>query len=251
MTAALQLDNICKRFGALSVSSNVSFTLPVGARTALIGPNGAGKTTLINILTGVLSPSSGHIQFFSEDITNQPQAARAQAGLLRTFQITRVFKPLTVADNIRMAILQHERAQMRCWRSAANDRDINSRTSETLALLDLESLADRVVGSLAYGEQRLVEMALAIAGKPRVLLLDEPAAGVPKTESSIILRAIERLPRDLAILFIEHDMDLVFKFAREIIVLVAGEILVSGPPAEVAKDERVRDIYFGKRHARQ
>jgi branched-chain amino acid transport system ATP-binding protein len=248
MVDALAISNLCRNFGALTVSSNISLTLPVGARTALIGPNGAGKTTLINMVTGALNPSSGRISYFGQDITSMPQAQRARAGLLRTFQVTRVFKPLTVVDNVRLAVIQQRGIAMSFFRDVSRAAEVNEQVFETLALLDLIKLANRPVESLAYGERRLVELALALAGKPRVLLLDEPAAGVPKSESSVIMKAIARLPAELAILFIEHDMDLVFRFAREIVVLVGGEILTTGTPKQVSEDLRVKEIYFGQRH---
>jgi branched-chain amino acid transport system ATP-binding protein len=251
MTDALRLDGIQKNFGALQVASDISLSLPVGARTALIGPNGAGKTTFVNMVTGALSPSSGTIRYFGRDITAVSQAERARAGLLRTFQITRVFKTLTVADNVRLAVVQQRGRQRSAWRAADRDEIGEARVAATLALLQLQHIADRRVDRLAYGERRLVEIALALAGEPKVLLLDEPAAGVPKGESDTIMRAVESLPPDLAILLVEHDMDLVFRFAREIVVLVAGAILTSGAPDQISRDPRVRDIYFGHRHARQ
>lgn len=251
MTDALRLDGIQKNFGALQVASDISLSLPVGARTALIGPNGAGKTTFVNMVTGALSPSSGTIRYFGRDITAASQAERARAGLLRTFQITRVFKTLTVADNVRLAVVQQRGRQRSAWRSADRDEIGEAKVASALALLQLQHIADRRVDRLAYGERRLVEIALALAGEPKVLLLDEPAAGVPKGESDTIMRAVESLPQDLAILLVEHDMDLVFRFAREIVVLVAGTILTTGAPDEIARDSRVRDIYFGQRHARQ
>jgi branched-chain amino acid transport system ATP-binding protein len=251
MTDALRLDGIQKNFGALQVASNISLSLPVGARTALIGPNGAGKTTFVNMVTGALSPSSGTIKYFGRDITAASQAERARAGLLRTFQITRVFKTLTVADNVRLAVVQQQGRQRSLWRPADRDEIGEARVAATLALLQLQHIADRRVDRLAYGERRLVEIALALAGEPKVLLLDEPAAGVPKGESDTIMRAVESLPLDLAILLVEHDMDLVFRFAREIVVLVAGAILTTGSPDQISRDPRVRDIYFGHRHARR
>lgn len=251
MTHALRLDGIQKNFGALQVASDISLSLPVGARTALIGPNGAGKTTFVNIVTGALAPSSGTIRYFGQDITAASQAERARAGLLRTFQITRVFKTLTVADNVRLAVVQQRGQQRSAWRSADRDEIGEAKVASTLALLQLQHIADRRVDRLAYGERRLVEIALALAGEPKVLLLDEPAAGVPKGESDTIMRAVESLPPDLAILLVEHDMDLVFRFAREIVVLVAGAILTSGAPDQISRDPRVRDIYFGHRHARR
>jgi branched-chain amino acid transport system ATP-binding protein len=251
MTHALRLDGIQKNFGALQVASDISLSLPVGARTALIGPNGAGKTTFVNIVTGALAPSSGTIRYFGQDITAASQAERARAGLLRTFQITRVFKTLTVADNVRLAVVQQRGQQRSAWRSADRDEIGEANVASTLALLQLQHIADRRVDRLAYGERRLVEIALALAGEPKVLLLDEPAAGVPKGESETIMRVVESLPSDLAILLVEHDMDLVFRFAREIVVLVAGAILTTGSPDQISRDPRVRDIYFGHRHARR
>ncbi len=251
MSDGLRLDGIQKNFGAVQVASNISLSLPVGARTALIGPNGAGKTTFVNMVTGALAPSSGTIRYFGQDITAASQAERARAGLLRTFQITRVFKTLTVADNVRLAVVQQRGRQRSAWRSADRDEIGEAKVASTLALLQLQHIADRRVDRLAYGERRLVEIALALSGEPKVLLLDEPAAGVPKGESDTIMRAIESLPSDLAILLVEHDMDLVFRFARQIVVLVAGAILTTGSPDEISRDSRVRDIYFGHRHAHQ
>jgi branched-chain amino acid transport system ATP-binding protein len=242
MADALAIRNLNRRFGALTVASDISFSLPVGARTALIGPNGAGKTTLINLVTGALKPSAGRIEYFGRDITAASQAERARSGLLRTFQVTRIFKPLTVADNVRLAVVQRRGVAMNMLLDLRRSSDFNQEVLEILAMLGLEDFAKRPVDSLAYGERRLVELALA--------LLDEPAAGVPKGESSIIMRAIERLPSVLAILFIEHDMDLVFRFAQDIIVMVAGSILVTGTPQEIADNQQVREIYFGsRRHA--
>lgn len=249
MTDALQLDGICKNFGALQVASNISLSLPKGARTALIGPNGAGKTTFINMVTGALPPTSGTIKYFGEDITTTSQAERARAGLLRTFQITRVFKTLTVADNVRLAVVQQQGRQRSLWCSADRDEAGEARVEATLNALQLRHIANRKVDRLAYGERRLVEIALALAGAPKVLLLDEPAAGVPKGESETIMRVVESLPPELAVLLVEHDMDLVFRFAKAIVVLVAGSILTTGSPDEISRDPRVRDIYFGHRHA--
>lgn len=250
MSEALRLDGLSKRFGALQVASDISLSLEVGARAALIGPNGAGKTTFINLVTGALAPSGGKISYFGRDITAASQAERARAGLLRTFQITRVFKTMTVADNVRLAVVQQQGRQRSMWRPVDRNDVAEARVVATLASLHLQHVADRRVDRLAYGERRLVEIALALAGQPKVLLLDEPAAGVPKGESETIMRVVENLPADLTILLVEHDMDLVFRFAREIIVLVAGAILTTGSPDEISTDSRVRDIYFGHRHAR-
>jgi branched-chain amino acid transport system permease protein len=242
----LAVEDLEMSFGGLRVTANVSFDLAPGARTALIGPNGAGKTTLINLIGGVLRPSAGEIRLDGVPVTRLAQATRTRRGIARTFQINRLFSDLTVAENVRAAVLQrreesghlHHRASA----AAATDREV----ADQLAPLGLTPLAARTVGTLSLGEQRLVEIALALALKPRVLLLDEPAAGVPRSESRMILDAVANLPDDLAVLLIEHDMDVVFRFAREIIVLVSGEVLMRGTPQEVAADARVREAYFGR-----
>src|SRR5258708_32624673 len=249
MSDALRVGRIQKNFGALQVASDISLSLPVGARTALIGPNGAGKTTFVNIVTGALAPSSGTIRYFGQDITAASQAERARAGLLRTFQITRVFKTLTVADNVRLAVVQQRGRQRSAWRSADRDEIGEAKVASTLALLQLQHIADRRVDRLAYGERRLVEIALALAGAPKVLLLDEPAAGVPKGESDTIMRAVESLPPDLSILLVEHDMGLVFLFAKQIVVLAAGAMLTTGSPGPISRAPLARARYSGAPHA--
>lgn len=246
MTLALEVTGLSKNFDALKVTDNVELSLPQGARTALIGPNGAGKTTLVNLITGALKPSSGSIHLLGTDITQLSQARRARQGLTRTFQISRLFKPLTVVENVRLAVIQRDEASQRMVMSRKLATQLDEDVHNALAALGLEDRADRKVSELAYGEQRLVELSLALAAKPRVLLLDEPAAGVPQSESHVIMQAIADLPSDLAILFIEHDMDLVFRFAREIVVLVSGAILTTGSPDAVAADARVKEIYFGE-----
>lgn len=232
------------------MTSNVDLTLQRGARAALIGPNGAGKTTLVNLITGALSPSSGTVRLGDLDVTHASQDARARMGLVRTYQITRLFRTLTVADNVRMAILQRGDRPMSLLRPVRSVPGLDDETDHALSLLKLTDRAHRRVADLAYGEQRLVELALAVAMKPRVLLLDEPAAGVPQSESGVIVQAVEQLPDELAVLLIEHDMDLVFRLAKEITVLVSGAVLMRGTPQEVADDERVQRLYLGeKEHA--
>lgn len=247
-SAALQVKGLCKTFGALNVTSNVDLTLEVGARSALIGPNGAGKTTLINLMTGALQPTAGEVRLGGQDVTRVPQAQRARRGLARTFQITRLFRSLTVADNIRMGILQRADARWGIFRPTRAVPGLDEEVDNTLRLLNLTDRAARKVSELAYGEQRLVELALALCLKPRVLLLDEPAAGVPQSESEVIVRAVEQLPKDLAVLLIEHDMDLVFRLAKDITVLVAGAVLMQGSPQDVASDKRVQALYLGDSH---
>ncbi len=246
MTARLEARGLKMAFGGLVVTNDVSLALHAGARTALIGPNGAGKTTLVNILSGALSPSSGSVFMDGQDITRLPQPERVRAGLVRTFQISRLFRELTVADNVRVAVLQHLGLSTALFLRAAQRERVAEETDAALAALSLLPMAGRTVGHLALGEQRLVEIALALAMKPRVLLLDEPAAGVPQSESGRIFEAIGALPSDLPILLIEHDMDLVFRFAQRIVVLANGALLVEGTPSEIAAHDQVKQIYFGR-----
>lgn len=246
MSARLSVRGLTKSFGSLNVASQIDLTLEEGARTALIGPNGAGKTTLVNLITGVIRPSSGQVHLDGVALAKLSCAARVRHGLVRTFQVNRLFKDLTVRDNLRLAVLQRQGLGMALLVRA--DR-LERADAEAAALLDMLGLQDRgqkILAKLAYGEQRLVEIAVALALRPRVLLLDEPAAGVPQGESGVILDAVASLPSDLAVLLIEHDMDLVFRFARRIAVLVSGALLMEGTPAEVAADERVKQIYFGR-----
>lgn len=246
MVPALETRGLIKRFGGLVATRDVSLQLPVGARHALIGPNGAGKTTFVNQLTGVLTPSSGTILLGGEDITRLTPEARVRRGLARTFQISQLFRSLTVAESLGIAVNERRGAGHRAWTDFAHDGDAK-REIETLAHeFGLEALLDARTSELAYGRQRLLEIALAFACRPRVLLLDEPAAGVPEAERDALLATIARLPGDVAILLIEHDMDLVFSFARDITVLVEGGVLTSGPAEQVADDPRVKAVYLGE-----
>jgi branched-chain amino acid transport system ATP-binding protein len=248
MTAsALETVGLCKSFGALVVANAINFRLEVGARHALIGPNGAGKTTFINLITGRLAPSSGHIKLSESDITALPQAARVKRGLGRTFQINQLFRGLSVLENVALSIAEREGHGGGMLRAAGQRREVIEEAHTLLARLGIDEEASRPVRELPYGRQRLVEIAIALGLKPRVLLLDEPAAGVPSGESRLILDVIDQLPADIAVLIIEHDMDLVFRFARRITVLVQGTVLVEGTPAEIANDLRVREVYLGER----
>ena len=248
MSAGLQTRALNKSFGGLVVARDINLSLEPGARTALIGPNGAGKTTFSNLITGILRPTSGEILLDGRDIGRLDEAARVRAGIVKTFQITTLFRQLTVRENIRLPILERDRRALDFWRRADRDPRVEDEIEAQLAAFKLTELADKPAAELAYGQQRLVEMAITLALKPRVLILDEPAAGVPSSESHIITDAIEALPDDLAVLIIEHDMKLVFQVARSIIVLVQGAILTQGTPAEIAADPRVRDLYLGARH---
>jgi branched-chain amino acid transport system ATP-binding protein len=248
VSVVLETRKLCKRFGALTVADNIDFRLETGARHALIGPNGAGKTTFVNMLTGRLAPSSGRILLGGDDITKLRQSTRVKRGLGRTFQINTLFRDLPVLDNVALAIAERSGIAARTWRTASSFREVRNESMDLLATLGLADDAANRVLDLPYGKQRLVEIAIALGLKPTVLLLDEPAAGVPSTESGRILQVLDSLPRDIAILIIEHDMDVVFRFAQRITVLVQGEVLVEGPPGEIAKDRRVHEVYLGERH---
>ncbi|TRW95337.1 ABC transporter ATP-binding protein [Paracoccus sp. M683] len=244
----LEVRGLSKHFGGLTVSENIDLDLPPGARKALIGPNGAGKSTFANLVTGILPPSSGTIRFDGEDISALNEPARVRRGIAKTFQITTLFPSLSVRENIRMPVIERKRLGYSMLRAANGDAGTEAEVQTLIDQFELGPLAERPVDSLAYGQQRLVEMALTLALKPRVLILDEPAAGVPSSETHLIVEAIERLPKDLAVLVIEHDMDLVFRVANSIIVLVAGQILTEGTPQQIAGDARVRELYLGGAH---
>ena len=252
MNTVLETRDLCKAFGGLAVTQNLNLSLAAGARHALIGPNGAGKTTLINQLTGVLRPSSGSVWLDGTDITRMAPDERVTRGLSRTFQINTLFPQLTPLEAVTNVICERERKrlhvlQRRFLRLSRRAEEID----EAHALLTQLNLAHdcmRETRALAYGKQRLLEMALALAAKPKVLLLDEPAAGVPEGESDELFDVLGALSSDISILLIEHDMSLVFRFAARITVLVGGAELVTGTPSEIAEDSRVREVYLGKRH---
>ena len=246
MTAALATEGLNKSFGSLVVASDIAFSLPKGERYALIGPNGAGKTTLINLLTGMLKPDAGQILLDGDDISAQPPAARVRRGLVRTFQINSLFPKITALDAVTLAVCERRGEAGVWWRGLSRYGEAVEEAHTILTSLRLDHVERTITKELAYGQQRLLEIALALATKPKVLLLDEPAAGVPKDESGDLFAAIDGLSRDLSILFIEHDMNLVFRFASRIIVMVSGRILVEGTPAEIASDPRVREVYLGK-----
>jgi len=246
VSGALRTAGLSKRFGGLSAVSDVSLEIPEGARHALIGPNGAGKTTLINLLTGVLEPSAGDVFLGGERITALPQHLRVKKGLTRTFQINTLFPGLTVVESVVLAILERKGLAARWMRPASSYREETGEAMELLATFKLERDAQRRTAELAYGRQRLVEIALALATRPKILLLDEPAAGIPSAESVEVLGVIAALPADVTVLFIEHDMGLVFRFAERITVLVAGRVLMEGTPEEVAGNDEVKAVYLGR-----
>jgi branched-chain amino acid transport system ATP-binding protein len=229
------------------VAQDIALSLPGGERYALIGPNGAGKTKLINLVTGMLRPDAGQILLGGDDITALRPDARVKRGLARTFQINTLFAQLTALESVTLAVLEREGHAHNWWRSLPRFRVAIDEAFSILKSLHLDRYAYRLTKEMAYGQQRLLEIALALATRPRVLLLDEPAAGVPRDESAELFAAISELSSELTVLFIEHDMNVVFRFASRIIVMVGGRILVEGTPAEISRDERVREVYLGKK----
>jgi ABC-type branched-subunit amino acid transport system ATPase component len=242
----LETRSVSKNFGALRAARDITFTLETGARHALIGPNGAGKTTFINLLTGVLQPSEGQILLKGRDITGIAQAARVKLGIARTFQINRLFRGLSVLENVYIAVSERMGAAPAMLTPAGRRRDVIDEAMHLLETLNLQDDAHHRISELPYGRQRLVEIAIALGLKPEVLLLDEPAAGVPSAESHIILDAIGELPERIGVLIIDHDMDLVFRFARRITVMVQGSIFAEGTPKEIGADADVRAVYLGQ-----
>jgi len=246
MTSALETRDLQKSFGGLKVTRDLSLTVERGARHALIGPNGAGKTTVINLLTGVLQPDAGAILLEGRDITGLAVHKRVLRGLSRTFQINQLYADLTPLETIGLAVSERLGRGGDWWRRMGTRADVNGELTDILSRFHLLDVMNEPTATLPYGKQRLLEIAVAIAAKPRVLLLDEPAAGVPESERHDILAAVAALPRDVTVLLIEHDMDLVFSFADRISVLVNGAMLVEGPPEAVARDPQVKAVYLGE-----
>jgi branched-chain amino acid transport system ATP-binding protein len=246
MAVVLETIGLVKQFSGIRASDNVSLRIERGARHALIGPNGAGKTTLINLLTGVSRPSSGSILLDGEDISGLPTHQRARRGIVRTFQINQLFGDLTPLETVGLAVSERRGQGLDWWRIVGSRSDLIVEVVEILERFRLTDVIDKRTAILPYGKQRLLEIAVAIACRPRVLLLDEPAAGVPENERHEILAAVAALPSDVSVLLIEHDMDIVFSFADRISVLVNGALFVEGTPQEVAHDARVKAVYLGE-----
>jgi branched-chain amino acid transport system ATP-binding protein len=242
---ALATRGLNKSFGSLVVARDIEISLPQGVRYALIGPNGAGKTTLINLMTGMLRPDGGQIMLGGEDITALGPEGRVQRGLVRTFQINSLFPHLNPLEAVTLVVCERDGIARTFWRTTADYRAAVDEAYEILSSLMLGAHCYRQTRELAYGQQRLLEIALALATKPKVLLLDEPAAGVPREESAELFTAITNLSQDITVLFIEHDMELVFRLASRIIVMVNGGILLEGTPDEISADPRVREVYLG------
>jgi branched-chain amino acid transport system ATP-binding protein len=235
-----------KSFGSVVVARDIELALPRGARYALIGPNGAGKTTLINLMTGMLEPDAGQIFLGDEDITRLAPEERVKRGLVRTFQLNTLFPGLNALESVTLAVCERRGVAARWWHRLTGYQAEAEEAYEILRSLALDAVCYRPTRELAYGQQRLLEIALALAARPRVLLLDEPAAGVPRDESAGLFGALAGLSQELTVLFIEHDMSVVFRFASRVIVMVGGRILVEGTPAEIAADSRVGEIYLGR-----
>ena len=243
--SALSTRGLDKSFGSLVVASDIALDLPPGERYALIGPNGAGKTTLINLITGMLKPDKGQIFLGESEITALAPEERVKCGLVRTFQINTLFPHLSALEAVTLAVCERRGYAGSWWRKLPAYADAVEEAYAILQSLRLAASCYRPTYELAYGQQRLLEIALALATKPKVLLLDEPAAGVPQQESAELFSVIANLSQEIAVLFIEHDMNVVFRFAHRIIVMVGGRILLQGTPKEIAADARVREVYLG------
>jgi branched-chain amino acid transport system ATP-binding protein len=246
MSAALATFALNKRFGGIAATQDVSLAIEAGARHALIGPNGAGKTTLINLLTGVLAPGSGRIELNGEDITGLAPHERVRRGLVRTFQVNQLFAQLTPLESVLLAAGEAHQLGARPWQRLGASAAVRDEAAGILERFRLADVMTRPTAELPYGRRRLLEVAIAIACRPRVLLLDEPVAGVPEGERAEILDALAALPAGVTVLLIEHDMDVVFRFASRISVMVGGALYAEGTGAEIAADPRVRAVYLGE-----
>ncbi|HOV18271.1 ABC transporter ATP-binding protein [Ottowia sp.] len=244
----LQTRDLVRKFGGFVATDYVNLSVAAGARHALIGPNGAGKTTLINLLTGYLEPSAGRVELLGEDVTTMAQHERCRRGLVRTFQINQLFADMTVLESVALAVSEQAGLGTHWWKPLAARGEVVDQAAAILERLKLLPDAYERTRNLAYGRQRLIEIALALAMRPKVLLLDEPAAGVPTGESRELFETIAQLPREVTIVLIEHDMDLVFRFAERISVLVSGAILVEDAPDRIAANPRVKEVYLGESH---
>lgn len=245
MTAAIEVRRLDKRFAGLVVLSDVNLRVEAGSRHAVIGPNGAGKTTLFNVIAGQLAPTRGQVFYFGEDVTALPPEARARRGLGRTFQRNNLFFELTARENVQLAVLVHRGLCRQWFRPVHADRETAARTEEILAMVGLEDVAGQRAADLSYGYQRQLEIGVALATEPRVLLLDEPTAGMSPAETQRMTALIRSLPPDTTVLIIEHDMDVVAALADRISVLHLGRVLVDGPADQVRGDPEVASVYLG------
>ncbi|SPL65074.1 ABC transporter ATP-binding protein [Ochrobactrum soli] len=245
MSTVFEVSKLRKNFGGLAVTNDVSLSMAKGDRVALIGPNGAGKTTFVNLVTGNLPATSGTVTLGGENVSKFNAMQRVRRGLVRSFQVTRLFFDMTPEEHVALAVLQREGKTGRILGDYHKMPAVMDEVRDILDTLGLLPLSQLRVSQIAYGQQRLLEIALALALRPKVLLLDEPAAGVPQSDTGRIEEALDRLPTDLAVLMIEHDMDLVFRFAKRVIVLAAGTVIFDGLPQDVVQDTRVREAYLG------
>lgn len=245
----LQVDRLSKRFGGIVASDDLSLGVTVGELHAVIGPNGAGKTTLIAQLTGQLTPDSGRIHFAGQDITALPMHRRSALGLARSFQITSLFLDLSVLDNVALAVQAHAGHSFRFWRDARAELELREPARAALKRVGLSARENRPASALSHGEHRQLELAMALAGKPSMLLLDEPMAGLGPEESARMVETLQALKKELTILLVEHDMEAVFALADRITVLVYGRVIASGDPAEIRANPEVRDAYLGEQEA--
>jgi branched-chain amino acid transport system ATP-binding protein len=245
----LRIENLVRRFGGITATDNLSLDVASGELHAIIGPNGAGKTTLISQLTGQVHPNSGTIHFAGRDITRLPAYRRCALGLARSFQITSLLPDFTAADNVALAAQAHDGHSFRFWGNARKEKHLREAARAALARVGLESRADTVVSRLSHGEQRELELAVALATKPQLLLLDEPMAGLGVTESTRMVRLLQELRQEVTIVLVEHDMDAVFALADRITVLVYGRVIASDTPASIRQNEEVRRAYLGDQQA--
>ena len=245
----LQVENLAKRFDGIVATDNLALNVAAGELHAIIGPNGAGKTTLIAQLGGQLTPDSGHIRFEGHDITTLPMYRRSALGLARSFQITSLFLDLSVLDNVALAVQAHAGHSFRFWRNARLEAELRDPARTALERVGLSARADLPATMLSHGEHRLIELAMALAGSPRMLLLDEPMAGLGPEESARMVEMLRALKKDLTILLVEHDMEAVFALADRITVLVYGRVIATGAPADIRSNAAVRDAYLGEAEA--
>ena len=246
MADLLRVDNLAKRFGGIVATDDLNFGVPEGELHAVIGPNGAGKTTLIAQLSGQLSPDSGRIHFAGSDITAVPMYARSALGLARSFQITSLFLDLSVLDNAALAVQAHAGHSFRFWRDARREAELRDPARAALARVGLSGRADLPASALSHGEHRQLELAMALASSPRMLLLDEPMAGLGPEESARMVTMLRELKKELTILLVEHDMEAVFALADRITVLVYGRVIATGKPEDIRGNAQVRDAYLGE-----
>jgi branched-chain amino acid transport system ATP-binding protein len=245
----LEIDGLTKRFGGVVASDKIVLAVPLGELHAIIGPNGAGKTTLIGQLTGEVIPESGAIRFGGTDITRLPTYQRSRLGLARSFQITSLFLDFTALDNVALAVQAHAGHSFHFWRNARKEKELREPARAALARVGLVERADIVVANMSHGEHRQLEIAMALATKPRMLLLDEPMAGMGPEESQRMVATLRELKQQLTILLIEHDMEAVFALADRITVLVYGRVIASGTPEEIRANQEVREAYLGEQEA--